>query len=71
MQQGDFRAIPDLVFQIELLVAASTHVASRLQFDCTPAGTPFGLAVNGGRVQFEETFSMSLRLTKLRASDQG
>ena len=54
MLEGDFRAIPDLVFHVALLVADLTHVASRLHFDCTPTGTLFGLAVNGRRVQFDE-----------------
>lgn len=54
MLEGDFRAIPDLRFQIELLIADSPHVACRLHFDCTPIGTLFDLPVNGRRVQFEE-----------------
>jgi predicted ester cyclase len=54
MLEGDFRAIPDLVFNVELLVADPPHVASRLHFDCSPAGTLFDLAVNGKRVQFDE-----------------
>lgn len=50
----DFKAIPDLSFNIELLVCKPPHVASRLKFDCTPVGTLFGVPVNGKRVQFCE-----------------
>jgi predicted ester cyclase len=50
----DFRAIPDLRFTIGFLVVEPPTVASRLNFDCTPTGELFGLAVNGRRVQFAE-----------------
>ena len=52
--RGDFRAIPDLAFDIGLLLCDPPHVASRLLFDCTPAGTLFDLPVNGRRVAFAE-----------------
>ena len=45
MLEGDFRAIPDLHFDIRLLVCEPPHVASRLRFDCTPTGMLFGLPV--------------------------
>jgi predicted ester cyclase len=54
MLERDFREIPDLRFDIELLVSDPTHVASRLRFDCAPAGTFLGLPVNGRRVSFAE-----------------
>ena len=54
MLEGDFRAIPDLYFDIHLLVAEPPRVASRLLFDCTPTGSLFGLPVNGKRVSFSE-----------------
>jgi predicted ester cyclase len=54
MLEGDFRSIPDLHFEIELLVTEPPHVASRLLFNCTPLGVLFGLPVNGKRVQFSE-----------------
>jgi predicted ester cyclase len=54
MLEGDVRAIPDLHFNTELLVADPPIVASRLRFDCTPTGTLFDLPVNGKRVEFEE-----------------
>ena len=54
MLEGDFRAIPDLRFQIDLLICDPPRIASRLHFDCTPIGTLFDLPVNGRRVQFDE-----------------
>ncbi|WP_411035315.1 ester cyclase [Shinella sp. BYT-45] len=54
MLEGDFRAIPDLFFAIELLLSDPPRIASRLLFDCTPAGMLFGLPVNGRRVRFAE-----------------
>lgn len=54
MLVGDFRAIPDLHFTIDFLVADPPKIASRLTFDCTPTGELFGLPVNGRRIQFSE-----------------
>lgn len=54
MLEGDFRAIPDLYFDIHLLIADPPRVASRLRFDCTPKGLLFDLPVNGKRVSFTE-----------------
>lgn len=54
MLEENVRAIPDLRFEIEVLVAEPPRVASRLRFDCTPIGELFGLPVNGRRVRFAE-----------------
>ncbi|QWW67302.1 ester cyclase [Rhizobium sp. WYJ-E13] len=54
MLEDDFRAIPDLFFDIQLLICEPPRVASRLQFNCTPKGELFGLPINGRRVQFAE-----------------
>ncbi len=54
MLENDFREIPDLRFEIELLVCEPPMIASRLRFDCTPVGTFLGLPVNGRRVRFCE-----------------
>ena len=54
MLEGDFRAIPDLRFEIDLLVSDPPRIASRLRFDCTPRGMLFDLPVNGRRVRFAE-----------------
>ncbi len=61
MLERDFAAIPDLRFEIALLVVEPPLVASRLQFDCTPHGDLFGLAVNGRRVSFAENVFYAFR----------
>lgn len=54
MLEADVRAIPDLRFEIRLLLAQPPFVASRLTFDFTPVGDVFGMPVNGRRVRFDE-----------------
>jgi len=54
MLEKDFRDIPDLHFDIQLLVCDASTIASRLQYDCAPAGTFLGLPVNGKRIAFAE-----------------
>jgi len=54
MLEGDFRDIPDLRFDVELVTCDPPNVAARLSFDCTPAGEFQGLPVNGKRVTFAE-----------------
>ncbi|WP_158891092.1 MULTISPECIES: ester cyclase [unclassified Pseudomonas] len=54
MLEGDHAAIPDLYFTAHLLVVETPWLAAQLDFDCTPRGELFGLAVNGRRVRFSE-----------------
>ena len=54
MLERDFREIPDLRFDIALLISDPPRIAARLQFDCAPVGTFLGLAVNGRRISFCE-----------------
>jgi len=54
MLERDFREIPDLYFDIQLLIADAPFIASRLQFNCTPKETFLGLPVNGRKVSFSE-----------------
>lgn len=54
MLEKDFREIPDLRFHIQLLVSDPPHIASRLDFACTPKGDFLGLPVNGRQVSFSE-----------------
>jgi len=61
MLKEDFRAIPDLHFNIGLLISEPPRVAARLNFDCTPSGTLFGLPVNGKRVSFSENVFYEFR----------
>ena len=54
MLERDFSEIPDLHFDIQLLISDPPHLASRLGFHCTPKGRFLGLHVNGKRVSFTE-----------------
>ena len=54
MLEKDVQDIPDLRFEIDLLVCDPPHVAARLRFDCAPVGTFLGLPVNGRRIAFAE-----------------
>ncbi len=65
MLEKDFAEIPDLHFDIRLLVVDPPHVASRLAFDCTPKGTFLGLAVNGRRVSFTENVFYAFRAGRI------
>lgn len=71
MLEGDFRAIPDLYFDVQLLVCEPPRIASRLRFDCTPPGILFGLPVNGRKVQFTENvfYEFSRRTNRDRVVD--
>jgi predicted ester cyclase len=61
MLERDCCEIPDLGFVVELLVVDAPWVASRLSFDCTPAGRFLGLAVGGRRVRFAENVFYEVR----------
>ena len=65
MLERDFEAIPDLNFDIRLLISEPPYVASRLRFDCTPKGDLFGLPVNGKRVSFTENVFYEFRGRKI------
>jgi predicted ester cyclase len=65
MLERDFEEIPDLRFNIELMVCEPPHVASRLRFDCSPKGLFLGLAVNGRRVTFAENVFYRFRSGKI------
>jgi len=65
MLERDFDAIPDLYFDIQLLICEPPYLASRLRFDCTPKGEIFGLPVNGKRVSFTENVFYELREGKI------
>ncbi|MEY9184168.1 putative ester cyclase [Bradyrhizobium sp. USDA 326] len=66
MLERDVREIPDLQFHIEMLISDPPRIAARLNFDCTPAGTFLGLAVNGRRVSFCENVFYELQDQKIR-----
>lgn len=54
MLKEDFSNIPDLFFNVELLVSEPPNIACRLQFDCAPTHRFLGLPVNGRRIRFAE-----------------
>jgi predicted ester cyclase len=54
MLERDFDEIPDLHFNVQMLICDPPHIASRIGFDCTPKGNFLGLPVNGRRVSFSE-----------------
>jgi predicted ester cyclase len=54
MLEEDVRRIPDLRFELELLITEPPMLASRLHFDCTPAATFLGLDTRGKRIAFSE-----------------
>ncbi|KYH00041.1 ester cyclase [Bradyrhizobium sp. DOA1] len=66
MLEQDFREIPDLRFNIALLVSEPPRIAARLQFDCAPVGTFLGLPVNGRRVSFCENVFYEFGDDKIR-----
>jgi predicted ester cyclase len=61
MLERDFLDIPDLSFNIQLLVSDPPFIASRLAFDCRPKGSFLGLPVNGRRVMFAENVFYEFR----------
>jgi predicted ester cyclase len=65
MLERDFAEIPDLHFDIQLLISEPPRVGSRLGFDCTPRGRFLGLPVNGKRVSFTENVFYEFRGGKI------
>lgn len=65
MLERDFDQIPDLHFDIQLLLSDPPYVASRLRFDCTPKAKFLGLDVNGKRVSFTENVFYEFRSRKI------
>ena len=65
MLEKDFSEIPDLHFNIQLLISDPPYIASRLSFDCSPNGRFLGLDVNGKRVSFAENVFYEFRREKI------
>ncbi len=65
MLERDFAEIPDLRFDIQLLICEPPYIASRLDFDCRPKGMFLGLPVNGRRVSFGENVIYEFRSDKI------
>jgi len=67
MLERDCEEIPDLRFDIQLLVVDPPHIASRLAFTCTPKGMFLGLPVNGRTVTFTENVFYAFDGAKIAA----
>lgn len=65
MLERDFEEIPDLYFNVQLLISDPPYIASRLGFDCAPRGTFLGLDVSGKRVSFTENVFYEFRSEKI------
>jgi predicted ester cyclase len=65
MLERDCFEIPDLYFNIHLLISDPPYIASRLGFDCMPKGKFLGLHVNGKRVSFTENVFYEFRKEKI------
>jgi steroid delta-isomerase-like uncharacterized protein len=65
MLEENCRDIPDLQFNLDLVVADEGHIASRIRFDCAPTGEFLGLPVNGRRVVFHEHAFYTLAAGKI------
>jgi predicted ester cyclase len=65
MLEADFEEIPDLHFNIQLLVCDPPYIASRLAFNCSPKGNFLGLEITGKRVAFTENVFYEFRTVKI------
>jgi predicted ester cyclase len=65
MLENDFYEIPDLYFNIQLLISEASYIASRLVFDCSPVGKFLGLDINGKRISFTENVFYEFREEKI------
>ena len=65
MLEKDYTEIPDLHFNILLLISDSPYIASRLGFACTPKGKFLGLNVDGKKVSFTENVSYQFQSGKI------
>jgi predicted ester cyclase len=61
MLEKDFDEIPDLRFDIQLLISDPPHIASRLRFNCSPKDKFLGLQVSGKRISFSENVFYEFR----------
>jgi predicted ester cyclase len=65
MLESNFAEIPDLSFNVELLVSDPPYIASRLLFNCTPKERFLGLDAHGRRVSFAENVFYEFREEKI------
>jgi predicted ester cyclase len=65
MLEKDFDDIPDLSFNVQMLLSDPPYIASRLGFDCRPKGMFFALPINGKRISFTENAIYEFRSDKI------
>ncbi|PDQ18638.1 ester cyclase [Mesorhizobium sanjuanii] len=65
MLEKDFDDIPDLYFNVRMLIADPPYIASRIDFDCAPKANFLGLPLNGKRVSFSENVIYEFRDGKI------
>jgi predicted ester cyclase len=65
MLERDFDEIPDLYFNVQMLISDPPYIASRLRFDCTPKGKFLGLDVNGKKTISSENVFYEFRSGKI------
>jgi predicted ester cyclase len=61
----DVHNIPDLRYDIQLLVSGTDHVAARLWFDCTPQREFLGIDSHGRQVSFAEHVFYNFRANRI------
>ncbi|WP_217604852.1 ester cyclase [Chitinophaga sp. GbtcB8] len=62
---GDIAAIPDLYFDVHLLVVKDDTIACRIKFDCTPQDEFLGFRPNGKKISFSEHVFYQLKGGKI------
>ena len=67
MLENDYATIPDLHFNIALLIADPPYIASRLLFDCHPKDQFLGLTFEGKKVKFYEHVMYEFVETKIKS----
>jgi steroid delta-isomerase-like uncharacterized protein len=66
MLERDFAEIPDLFFDVRIMICDPPRVACRLGFECSPTGTFLGLPINGRKVSFTENVFYEFRDQRIR-----
>ena len=66
MLEANYRDIPDLHFNIQILVAGESSIATRLKFDCRPTRRFLDLDIDGRRISFCENVIYEYESGKIR-----
>lgn len=65
MLEDNYREIPDLHFNAELILSDHDYVACRLHFTCSPTGNFLNLPINGKKISFFENVFYRFRAEKI------